>query len=308
MNIQCPRCNVQITFNPDNIKQSGERVICDVCKTSFFIRQKPSAGQTEEARDRVLVANTVPHFCSAIKDFLTGRGFEVIIARDGVEALQFLEIKIPHIAVVDVALPGMYGFEICDFIKNNERLKCIKVILLASIYDKTRYKRMPSSIYGADDYIEMHHIPDQLVPKLNKLLGRDADAVRPPVKTHAREFEAVVIDEERLSEKIKDIAAKDIKVTLRQAQGDNVMVSLSNQHEEAKRLARIIISDIILYNQEAVESGLKGGNLLELLKHDIREGQAYYAKRVPAEVRKNTAYLKGAFEELIAKMRKEMGV
>lgn len=303
MNIQCPRCNAQITFNPDTIKQSGERVICDACKAPFLVRQKTSAEQTGEVRDKVLVANTNPHFCSAIKDFLAGRGFEVIIARDGVEALQFLEIKIPHIAVVDVALPGMYGFEICDFIKNNEKLKHIKIILLASIYDKTRYKRMPSSIYGADDYIEMHHIPDQLVPKLNKLLGRDADTVRLPVKTQAREFEAVaIIEQERLSEKIKDIATKDIKVEIPEHGSKDAA------HEEAKRLARIIMSDIILYNQEAVETGLKGGNLLELLKNDIKEGQAYYAKRVPAEVRKNTAYLKNAFEELIGKMRKEMGV
>lgn len=299
MYVQCPRCKVQITFNPDTIKQSGERVICDACKAPFLIRQKPSAGQTGEARDRVMVANTNPHFCSAIRDFLAGRGFEVIIARDGIEALQFLEIKIPPIALVDVALPGMYGFEICDFIKNNERLKHIKIILLASIYDKTRYKRMPSSIYGADDYIEMHHIPDQLVPKLNKLLGRDAAVARP---SRAREFEAVVIDEDRLSEKIKDIAAKDVKVEIPVAGGADTA------HEEAKRLARIIISDIILYNQEIMEKGLREGNLLELLKDDIREAQAYYAKRVPAEVRKNTAYLKGAFEELIGKMKKEMGV
>lgn len=302
MNIQCPKCNAQITFNPDTIKQSGQRIACDSCKAAVLIRQKISAEQPAEARDKVLVANTNPHFCSAIRDFLSSRGFEAVIAKDGVEALQFLEIKVPDIALVDVALPGMYGFEICDFIKNNEKLKRIKVILLASIYDKTRYKRMPNSIYGADDYIEMHHIPDQLVPKINKLMGRDADAVRTPVKTQSRDFEGIALEEERLFEKIKDIADRDIKVEIPEDGSKDAA------HEEAKRLARIIMSDIILYNQEAVESGLKGGNLLELLKDDIREGQAYYAKRVPAEVRKNTAYLKNAFEELIDKMKKEMGV
>jgi len=69
-----------------------------------------------------------------------------------------------------------------------------------------------------------------------------------------------------------------------------------------------IISDIILYNQEIVESGLRNGNLLELLRDDIKEGQAYYARRVTADVRNNTSYLKNAFEELIAKMRKELDV
>lgn len=297
MNIECPGCKASNTFNPTGKLKSGERIICSSCKRPFLIKPRPSV--EEQIRDKVLVANANPHFCSAIKVFLSGRGFEVILAKDGIEALQFLEIKtFPHIALIDVALPGMYGFEICDFIKNNERLKNIKIILLASIYDKTRYKRMPTSIYGADDYIEMHHIPDQLVPKINRLLGRDAAAV----KTHASEFETVVIAEEKFSDKIKDIAAQDVKVEIPKGGGKGIA------HEEAKRLARIIISDIILYNEDAVESGLRDGNLLQLLKDDIREGQSYYAKRVPADVRKGTSYLKNAFEEFIDKMKKEMGV
>jgi len=314
MEIQCPRCKAQNIFNPDTITQSGERIVCRDCNSSFLIKQKSFAEQTEEARDRVMVANPNPPFCSAIEDFLSDRNFDVIIAKDGVEALQFLEIKVPDVALVDVALPGMYGFELCDFIKNSKKLKDIKVILLASIYDKTRYKRMPNSIYGADDYIEMHHIPDQLVPKINNLLGKGINGEGSPVnpvpkdghshgvKVQAREFEAVIIDEERFSEKIKDMAAQDIKVEMAEGGGRG------NAQEEAMRLARIIISDIILYNQETVEKGIKEGNLLELLKDDIREGVAYYAKRAPAEVRKNTTFLKNAFEELIAKIKKEMGV
>jgi predicted Zn finger-like uncharacterized protein len=302
MNIQCPRCKAQNTFNPDKLTQSGERIVCSDCNSPFLIKQKSSAKQTEEARDRVMVANPNPHFCSAIKDFLSGRNFDVIIAKDGGDAMQFLEIKIPDVALVDVALPGMYGFELCDFIKNSEKLKDIKVILLASIYDKTRYKRMPNSIYGADDYIEIHHIPDQLVQKINNLLGKDINSGGSPVKVQAREFEVVIMDEERLSEKVKDMAAQDIKVEMAAGGGKG------NAQEEAMRLARIIISDIILYNQETVEKGIKEGNLLELLKDDIKEGVAYYVKRAPAEVRKNTTFLKNAFEELIAKIKKEMGV
>lgn len=303
MNIQCPGCNIQIAFNPYNIKQPGERLICGSCKTQFIIKQKPLAAQPAKTlKYKVLVANANPHFCSAIKDFLSGRGFEVVLARDGIEALQFLEINMPpQIALVDVALSGMYGFELCDFIKNNEKLKHIKIILLAAIYDKTRYKRMPTSIYGADDYIEMHHIPDDLVLKINKLLGRDEDIARPPLNADEMEFEAVVVPEERLPYKIKDIATQDIKVEIPKGGGKD------SAHEEAKRLARIIMSDIILYNQEAVESGLRNGNLLELLKDDIKEGQLYYARRVPADVRKGTSYLKNAFEELISKMSKEIG-
>ncbi len=286
MNIQCPRCNAQNTFNADEITQLGKKRLCNHCKQPFLIKQKPPH------RDRVMVANSHSYFYSTVRDFLNGHGFDVIIAKNGMEALQFLEMERPPVTVVDVALPGMYGFEICDFIKNNEKLNGIKIILLASIYDKTRYKRTPTSIYGADDYIEMHHIPDQLVPKINKLLGKGEGVNR---RGEAKEFEAVIIEDETLSRKIKEIAAEDVKVELT---GNSLP---DKAHEEAKRVARIIMSDIILYNHEAVVSGLREGNLYDLLKDEIREGQAYYAKRVPPEVRKGTSYLKDAFEGLIKK-------
>ena len=301
MDIQCPQCKSSNTFNPDEITQSGKNVICNNCKAPFLIRQVKVIPQFGIDRDKVMVANANPHFCSAIKDFLSGHGLEVVIAKDGVEALQSLEIDIPNVALVDVALPGMYGFEICDFIRTNEKLKGIKIILLASIYDKTRYKRMPTSIYGADDYIEMHHIPDELIPKINSLLGRDRDFVRAPIQMRTAEFEAVIM-EETLSQKIKEITAQDIKI---QVSADK---ELDKVYEEAKRLARIIASDIILYNQEAVEDGIRKGNLYDLLKDDIKEGVAYYANRVSPEIGKNTSYLRDAFEELIAKMKKERGI
>jgi len=43
-----------------------------------------------------------------------------------------------------------------------------------------RYKRTPTNLYGADDYIEKHHIPDILVPKLNKLIFPERFASESP--------------------------------------------------------------------------------------------------------------------------------
>ena len=45
------------------------------------------------------------------------------------------------------------------------------VILIASVFNKTAYKRTPHSLYGADDYVEQHHIPDMLPVKLARLIG-----------------------------------------------------------------------------------------------------------------------------------------
>lgn len=82
---------------------------------------------------------------------------------------------------------------------------------------------------------------------------------------------------------------------------------LSTEHEKAKRLARIVVSDIALYNQDLVKEGIQKGNFYELLKRDIEEAYKLFKERVPAEVRDSHDYLKEAFEQLIASKRSELG-
>ena len=77
---------------------------------------------------------------------------------------------------------------------------------------------------------------------------------------------------------------------------------------KARRLARIIVSDIVLYNQVKVEEGVRKGSFFELLADDIKEGRALYTCRVSEEIRQATSYLEDTFEELIAKKKRELNL
>ena len=70
--------------------------------------------------------------------------------------------------------------------------------------------------------------------------------------------------------------------------------------EKARRFARIIVSDVALYNQEAVIEGIRNGNFYELLKTDVDEGRELYEKRVPAGIRAKKDYYQEAFDNFIA--------
>jgi hypothetical protein len=70
--------------------------------------------------------------------------------------------------------------------------------------------------------------------------------------------------------------------------------------EKARRFARIIVSDVALYNQEAVIEGIRNGNFYELLKTDIQEGRELYEKRVPDAIRAKKDYYQEAFDNFIA--------
>jgi hypothetical protein len=82
----------------------------------------------------------------------------------------------------------------------------------------------------------------------------------------------------------------------------------NSAHEKAKRLARLIVADIVLYNQAAVEEGIRNNTFTEVMAHDIQEARTLYAQRVPEEIRQQTTYLDEAFADLIARKKQELNL
>jgi hypothetical protein len=61
-------------------------------------------------------------------------------------------------------------------------------------------------------------------------------------------------------------------------------MSLIENPDHAKRLARAIISDVALYNREKVETGIKNDNIFDLLHEEIEEGRQHFVSRVETEL------------------------
>ena len=72
---------------------------------------------------------------------------------------------------------------------------------------------------------------------------------------------------------------------LRVARGSHMAISApSPELEKAERLARIIVSDIVLYNQEKFDAAIGTGNVLEALAAELAEGHALFSGRVDPSV------------------------
>jgi hypothetical protein len=71
--------------------------------------------------------------------------------------------------------------------------------------------------------------------------------------------------------------------------------------EEAKRLARTIISDIVLYNQQKVKEGIEKDSLFEVLTDELAEGKKYYESMVEEEVRQSTNFFNEALVDVLLK-------
>ncbi len=306
MIVKCPSCAAR--FRLDREKLAGKRVTlrCARCRTPFSAELPRVASERPKPRVRVLIAHSDQELCGTIHNIVESAGFEGILRHNGDEVLAAMDALRPRVAVVDVALQGLYAFEVVDKLRRRPGLENVKIILLSSVYNKAAYKRSPSSLYGADDYIEKHHIPDDLVLKINRLLVDAAPATGPAVNG---ETEA---DGRRLS------SADGIEPSLDFINTVNEKIQSAEQHEvsadgtterqRAERLARIIVSDISLYYQERVDEGILKGNWSELLANEIKEARRLFSERFPNPQIQNSKILEAAFLDFLEKRSRELGV
>ena len=76
------------------------------------------------------------------------------------------------------------------------------------------------------------------------------------------------------------------------------------KHERARRLARVLASDIAIYNKEKRDRGIKDGNLVAVLGYEIKKSWEVYKERVTAELANSTPYFRDALNEMLAEGKK----
>ena len=79
------------------------------------------------------------------------------------------------------------------------------------------------------------------------------------------------------------------------------------EYDEARRLARLILSDIVIYHPAKVDAGIREDNFFEVLKEEIAEGRNYYESRVPLRVRQNTEIFSETLQQFVRMKREEAG-
>ncbi|HEU4333070.1 MAG TPA: zinc-ribbon domain-containing protein [Candidatus Eisenbacteria bacterium] len=76
------------------------------------------------------------------------------------------------------------------------------------------------------------------------------------------------------------------------------------RHDKARRLARVLASDIAIYNKEKRERGLAEGNLVAVLGYEIKKSWEIYKERVGADFANATPYFRDALNDLLAEGKK----
>jgi DNA-binding response OmpR family regulator len=117
---------------------------------------------------RVLLADDDPGLRRLIGTTLGTRDFDVLYAVDGEEALRMAQQQHPELILLDVNMPKLDGFQVCQSLKTDPETSGIKVVMITA--RATDADRAHGREVGADDYFIKPFSPIQLLNKVYALL------------------------------------------------------------------------------------------------------------------------------------------
>ena len=97
----------------------------------------------------ILIVDNSPNDLLLLDHMLKTHGFSTIAASSGQEALKRIESDCPHIALIDILLPDMNGYEVCKFIRQNSHTALLPIIMMSVVQED----RLAGIEAGADDLL-----------------------------------------------------------------------------------------------------------------------------------------------------------
>ncbi len=278
---RCSNCDKAYKIHTKRLPAGISSFPCRACGELI-----PISKQVEKVPDpeegKILVVVEEQELGELIQRILNSRGFQGHLATSGKEATEILGGEALDLLLVSVFLPDMMGYDLLDKVGTGQFGKRLPSILLSSIHHAARYKRAPTSLYGADDYIERHHLPDLLVPKIQRLLS-----------TGEKILPNVTPDELPPPTDDQVLLRRDLEALEKTGP-----VPEYPQMEEIQRMCRVIAGDIALYNEDVIAT-TPPGNLLDAIASDLSEGEALLLSKFPEMEDQLSHLLKGEILRLL---------
>ncbi len=120
-------------------------------------------------KPKILIVDDEPDVVSMVKRTLSLEGFEVVEAFDGVSALDLAAQERPDVVLLDIMMPLMSGYEVCEQLKSNPETRDIPVLCLTSAH--TPEARAHGFKAGADEVVTKPFLPAELVAQIRRRLN-----------------------------------------------------------------------------------------------------------------------------------------
>ncbi|MDX1707601.1 MAG: response regulator [Desulfobacterales bacterium] len=116
----------------------------------------------------ILIVEDEPGVVVAIQFLMEQQGYSVLMAEKGEDALDLIYQYKPDLILLDIMLPGMSGWEVCENIRLNPDFRNIKIVFITARGDESEVAR--GLALGANAYIIKPFSNDHLIAKVRRLL------------------------------------------------------------------------------------------------------------------------------------------
>ncbi|TSB24215.1 response regulator [Psychrobacter sp. YGAH215] len=134
-----------------------------------------SARSSTESKTTILVVDDSVTVRKVTSRFLERQGFNVVLAKDGIDAFEILQETTPDLMLLDIEMPRMDGFEVASQVRHNRRLQELPIIMITSRTGEKHRER--AFEIGVNDYMGKPFQENQLLNKIQGLLGIEASLV-----------------------------------------------------------------------------------------------------------------------------------
>ncbi|MCK5242882.1 response regulator [bacterium] len=121
------------------------------------------------ASKRIIIVDDDPGIVELFQDILEGKGYEVQTFHRGWEALQAVSRQRPDLMILDIMMPRVNGYEVCQIMKENPKTKQIPVIFLTALSHQEALRLAAEG--GADDFLVKPCTPERLIRHVERHLS-----------------------------------------------------------------------------------------------------------------------------------------
>lgn len=194
----------------------------------------------ENLTGSLLIVEDIPDILILLKATLEFKGYRVVTARDGQEALEAIEREKPALIITDILMPRMDGFKLVHRLRLHPETRVIPVIFLSATYVTPEDKAFALSL-GATRFIEKPVDFEEFLPAISDLLANHEK----PVKVPLAEYEFYDGYRKRLEMKLlhkntQISRSEQLLKTIGEEEKPSLQTSLRQAQEERREIQRLL--------------------------------------------------------------------